>query len=279
MHKWGAVGFRSPLMQHRLGWMHELGCEYDSSTFDVDPFEPQPDGMRTIFPFWVQLPATRASWNCPTRWCRTSISLRCSASRTIDIWKKKLDWIVQQGGMALMNTHPDYMCMDGSAQRDEYPVARYEEFLSYVRDNYGDQCWHASAARGVPLLLCEDAGWLSRNTRRRICMVAYSGYETDGRIRRYAETLARRGDMVDVIALERLSSGEESHHAEWRDHLSRSSDVIIMKPASGVMPSGCCVSFSDPPRFLPGCTSAIATTSCTSTTCRTSWSLPHGTRS
>jgi hypothetical protein len=23
------------------------------STFDTDPFEPQPDGMGTIFPFWV----------------------------------------------------------------------------------------------------------------------------------------------------------------------------------------------------------------------------------
>jgi glycosyltransferase involved in cell wall biosynthesis len=34
-----------------------------------------------------------------------------------------------------------------------------------------------------------------------ICMLTHSTYETDNRVRRYAETLARRGDQVDVIAL------------------------------------------------------------------------------
>lgn len=50
---WSVCGFRSPLMQHQLGWLHVLRCEYDSSTFDIDPFEPQPDGVGTIFPFWI----------------------------------------------------------------------------------------------------------------------------------------------------------------------------------------------------------------------------------
>ena len=34
-----------------------------------------------------------------------------------------------------------------------------------------------------------------------ICMLAYTFYEIDGRVVRYAETLAKRGDHVDVIAL------------------------------------------------------------------------------
>src|SRR5579872_3072451 len=33
------------------------------------------------------------------------------------------------------------------------------------------------------------------------CMVAYTFYERDNRVRRYAETLARRGDSVDVVSL------------------------------------------------------------------------------
>lgn len=37
----------------------------------------------------------------------------------------------------------------------------------------------------------------------RVCMIAYSFYETDNRVMRYAETLARRGDHVDVLALQR----------------------------------------------------------------------------
>ncbi|OGJ84546.1 MAG: hypothetical protein A2268_11195 [Candidatus Raymondbacteria bacterium RifOxyA12_full_50_37] len=35
----------------------------------------------------------------------------------------------------------------------------------------------------------------------RACMVAYTFYESDNRVRRYAEALVRRGDSVDVIAL------------------------------------------------------------------------------
>ena len=37
----------------------------------------------------------------------------------------------------------------------------------------------------------------------RVCMVAYTFYETDNRVRRYAETLAQRGDDVDAIVLRR----------------------------------------------------------------------------
>ena len=51
--KWGAVGFRTPSMYHNLDYAHDLNIEYDASTFDTDPFEPQPDGVGTIFPFWV----------------------------------------------------------------------------------------------------------------------------------------------------------------------------------------------------------------------------------
>jgi len=37
----------------------------------------------------------------------------------------------------------------------------------------------------------------------RACMLAYSFYESDNRVRRYAETLVNRGDRVDAIALRR----------------------------------------------------------------------------
>src|SRR5713226_3657474 len=39
----------------------------------------------------------------------------------------------------------------------------------------------------------------------RICMVAYAFYASDNRVRVYAETLAERGDEVDVIALRRYN--------------------------------------------------------------------------
>jgi glycosyltransferase involved in cell wall biosynthesis len=44
----------------------------------------------------------------------------------------------------------------------------------------------------------------SQNSKpKRICMVAYTFYETDNRVRRYAEALAKRGDKVDAIAVSR----------------------------------------------------------------------------
>src|SRR5207253_179121 len=39
--------------------------------------------------------------------------------------------------------------------------------------------------------------------RRRICMLAYAFYENDARVMQYATALAKRGDLVDVIALRR----------------------------------------------------------------------------
>ena len=29
--------------------------------------------------------------------------------KTPEIWKRKLDWIARQGGLALVNIHPDYI--------------------------------------------------------------------------------------------------------------------------------------------------------------------------
>ena len=59
--EWGAVGFRSAFMLHKLDWLHQLNVAYDASTFDTDPFEPQPEGRHTIFPFWVPAPNNQKS--------------------------------------------------------------------------------------------------------------------------------------------------------------------------------------------------------------------------
>lgn len=58
LHEWDAVGFRSAFMLNRLEWLHDLNIAYDASTFDTDPFEPQPQGQNTIFPFWVPRPGS-----------------------------------------------------------------------------------------------------------------------------------------------------------------------------------------------------------------------------
>jgi hypothetical protein len=175
LKEWRSVGFRTPSMYHNMNWLGELPIEYDSSTFDTDPFEPQPDGMGTIFPFWVttkivpssvldlqsyeptatshELPATRNSQlatNLSSGYVELPYTLPqdftlfvLMREKTIDIWKRKLDWIVEKGGMALLITHPDYMKFEkGKCGVEEYTLRLYEEMLDYIREKYEGQYWN-----------------------------------------------------------------------------------------------------------------------------------------
>jgi glycosyltransferase involved in cell wall biosynthesis len=203
VREWNASGFRSPLMQHKLSWLHELGVEYDASTFDTDPFEPEPDGFGTIFPFWVPGPNGSGFVELPYTLAQDFTLFVVLRERNIDIWKQKLDWIAEHGGMALLNTHPDYMTFrGGTAERDEFPVSHYEEFLRYAREKYEGAFW-SGTPREVARCYCGSVPLSSRNSRKKICMLTHSTYENDNRVRRYAEALAKRGDHVDVIAISR----------------------------------------------------------------------------
>jgi len=200
LRQWDACGFRSPSMQHRLAWLQQLGVEYDCSTFDTDPFEPEPDGAGTVFPFWVPGPNGSGYVELPYSLPQDFTLFVLFREGNIDIWKKKLDWVAAHGGMALLDSHPDYMAFEGEPARDEYPASFYEEFLRYAREKYDGLFW-AATPREVARYYCAAVPAASRNTRKRACMLVYSNYEADGRVRRYAEALASRGDRVDVIAL------------------------------------------------------------------------------
>ena len=168
LQKWGAVGFRSGFMLHNLEWLHDLNVSYDSSTFDTDPFEPQPDGVGTIFPFWVPRNNSQSFQN-PTSALGSSHVTRHSPlgtppgyvelpytlpqdstiflllrERHPDIWVHKLDWIARHGGMALLAIHPDYVSF-GSTDRSSltYDALLYEEFLTLVKERYQGRYWHA----------------------------------------------------------------------------------------------------------------------------------------
>jgi len=143
---WGAQGFRAGFMRHNLQWQLALDVQHDASTFDVDPFEPQPDGAGTIFPFvvdgthsghpgYVELPYTLV---------QDSTLFLFLRERSIDIWKQKLDWIAQHGGMVMLITHPDYMDFSGGTPPwNEYSAARYRELMDYIATRYAGQYWHA----------------------------------------------------------------------------------------------------------------------------------------
>jgi len=144
LKKWKAVGFRSPAMHHNLDWIHLLDIKYDSSTFDIDPFEPQSDGVKTIFPFCVyNSDRTKVYVEVPYTLPQDFTLFILMKNKDISIWKRKLNWIIQKSGMALLITHPDYMNFgDKKFEREEYPVQYYEQFLRYIKSTYRNQYWH-----------------------------------------------------------------------------------------------------------------------------------------
>lgn len=170
LKNWESVGFSSPSMHHNLSWMYELDIEYDTSTFDTDPFEPQPDGVSTIYPFEAWSDTLKKSYmELPYNLPQDFTLFIIMRERTIDIWKKKLDWIAENGGMVLLNSHPDYMQFNSGKERfDEYPVSLYQEFLQYIVEKYNGRYWQA--------LPREIAEYCKKNAVPRICTDA--GRET-----------------------------------------------------------------------------------------------------
>jgi glycosyltransferase involved in cell wall biosynthesis len=255
--EWGAVGFRSAFMLHELDWLHELNIRYDASTFDTDPFEPQPEGYHTIFPLWIpsSLPSSRKL--DPSRFTSQRATLNSSRGGYVElpytlpqdstlfvllreetpaIWLRKLDWIVERGGMALILTHPDYMTLSGSRRKPgEYPIELYRQLLEYTRDKYSGDYWFAlpreiaayaeqtmsqpvaalSSHRTEAPLHCRekislngteqehslvDNKWRLRGKRAAVLLFSY--YPADPRPRRAAEAMVKEGVTVDLVCLQ-----------------------------------------------------------------------------
>jgi hypothetical protein len=146
LEQWNAVGFRSGFMFHNLDWLRDLAIEYDSSTFDTDPFEPQPDGVGTIFPFWIRGHQPGTGYvELPYTLPQDSTLFLIFRDHAINVWKAKLDWVAAHGGLALVNVHPDYLAFDGQKPGvSEFSPAVYEELLTYAKSHYAGAYWHTT---------------------------------------------------------------------------------------------------------------------------------------
>ncbi len=141
--EWGSAGFRSGFMLHNFDWLRDLDIGYDASGFDTDPFELQPDGTNTIFPFWVGRGDNSGFVELPSTLPQDSTLFLLLRESGIDTWVRKLDWIARHGGMALVDAHPDYMGFDGVRSSSEYTVQIYRDFLEYVAGRYRQEAWFA----------------------------------------------------------------------------------------------------------------------------------------
>lgn len=125
MAEWDVVGFRSPALHRNADWMPELGCLYDSSYPDTDPYEPQPGGCCSIHPFFngdlVELPLTLVQDH--TMW-------DILGRDDIALWTDKADWIAEHGGLVSINVHPDYLL-------EQERLDRYGAFLAHLKGMQG----------------------------------------------------------------------------------------------------------------------------------------------
>lgn len=147
VEKWGSHGFYSPSSHHHFEWVHKLNILYDSSTFDFDPFEPQNDGIESIFPFVVDANGDNdagASYvELPYTLPQDFTLFVLMGAQSTEVWKRKIDWIAEKGGMALLVVHPDYLNFSQSGrQKFSYPIDQYRSFLEYVSRQYDGDYWH-----------------------------------------------------------------------------------------------------------------------------------------
>ncbi|HXN87327.1 MAG TPA: hypothetical protein VN867_14730 [Candidatus Binataceae bacterium] len=126
------VGFRGPSTLRNAEWLSTMSFSYDSSFADTDPYEPQPGGTCSLFPFFlsrmVELPYTLP---------QDHTLLHLVRRNPISIWATKARWIQSLGGMILTLVHPDY-------SGDKTNLRAYEELLKILAEF--DNAWRALPA-------------------------------------------------------------------------------------------------------------------------------------
>jgi peptidoglycan/xylan/chitin deacetylase (PgdA/CDA1 family) len=120
----GAEGFRSPATHRVFDWLAELPVSYDCSIPHSDPFEPQPGGCCSLWPFFigdvVELPYT-----LPQDFSLFTL-LR---HRSPQLWLTQVDRIVNEHGLIQAVTHPDPGYLGDPVNR-----GRYDEFLEVLSE-------------------------------------------------------------------------------------------------------------------------------------------------
>ncbi len=128
INKYNAIGFRSPQVHRNLKWLQKLDIKYDASCFDYDPYQPFPGGTGSIWPFiigkFVELPYTLP---------QDHTLFYVLQKKDIAIWKNKTNWLIQNYGIVLCLTHPDYLI-------NESHFNVYKNFLIYLKSL--KDIWH-----------------------------------------------------------------------------------------------------------------------------------------
>jgi peptidoglycan/xylan/chitin deacetylase (PgdA/CDA1 family) len=135
----GARGFRSPATHRVFDWLGELPVDYDATIPNSDPYEPQPGGCCSVWPFFVgnvvELPYTLP---------QDHTLLTLLGHRSPALWLEQAVAIEHEHGLIQCVSHPDRGYLGDADKR-----AVYRELLRGLSEREG--LWRA--------LPREVAGW------------------------------------------------------------------------------------------------------------------------
>jgi peptidoglycan/xylan/chitin deacetylase (PgdA/CDA1 family) len=125
----GSVGFRSPATYRNPDWIQELPADYDSTFPHSDPYEPQPGGCCSIWPYFlgsmVELPYTMPQDH-------TIFTLL--GEKTPALWLDQMARLEQSFGLIELLSHPDRGYLGDRRKR-----VLYEQTLDVIAGN--DRLW------------------------------------------------------------------------------------------------------------------------------------------
>jgi len=142
----GAQGFRSPSTYRVVDWLQELPVDYDCTIPHSDPYEPQPGGCCTFWPFMlgriVELPYT-----LPQDHALFTLLRR----RSVSLWLEQSEAIEERFGLIQVLSHPDRGYLGDADKR-----ALYVELLDALAGR--EQLWKALPREVAAWWRRRDAG-------------------------------------------------------------------------------------------------------------------------
>ncbi len=127
----GASGFRSPATHRVPEWFAELPVEYDLTMPLSDPYEAQPGGTCSAWPFFIG-PVLEMPYTLPQDHTLFTLMGRRDSSQ----WVEQMLRVKRSFGLIQCLSHPDLGYL--ADRRNE---TSYREFLEVLRSQ--DDIWHA----------------------------------------------------------------------------------------------------------------------------------------
>lgn len=174
--KYGATGFRSPVLYRNLEWFEALEFSYDMSVPNVGHLDPQRGGCCTVMPYFIgnilELPLTTIQ----------DYSLFHILNQySITLWKQQVELILRKHGLISFIVHPDYIV----SEKARYIYQCLLEYLSSIRSKRNvwfalpkevDEWWRK---RSQMKLVEVEGKWQIKGPGKERARVAYAKLEDD----------------------------------------------------------------------------------------------------